>query len=150
MAERQRLTVDLESLFPGETITIGDQILDIRPLGIKQLAILARKLKGLGSLLESENITLDNYSQPANIFKIAVLLLEQFPEVLEEASNIALEDLEPLPLDIIVEIVEKVIAVNSKSKDKFLGNFQSLIKKLNLEPEVKETPKPKSVKRSKN
>ena len=149
MAERQRLTVDLESLFPGETITIGDQILDIRPLGIKQLAILARKLKGLGSLLESENITLDNYNQPANIFKIAVLLLEQFPEVLEEASNIALEDLEPLPLDIIVEIVEKVIAVNSKSKDKFLGNFQSLIKKLNLEPEVK-TPKPKSVKRSKN
>ena len=50
MAERQRLNLDLESLFPGDTITIGYQTVDIKPLGIKQLAVISRKLKGFGNL----------------------------------------------------------------------------------------------------
>ena len=143
--ERTRLSLDLEALFPGDTLTIGDQSIDIRPLGILQLSIIARKLKGFGAVLAEEGVTWDNYNQPDNLLKLAVILLEQFPEVLEEASNIALEDLQVLPIDIIVEILDKVIDVNMKSKEKLEGNFKSLAQKFNMTKE-----KPKSQRRSKS
>ncbi len=145
--ERQRLNLDLESLFPGDTIIIGDNTLDIRPLGIKQLAIIARKLKGFGVILNEDGITWDNYNQPENLIKLAVILLEQFPEVLGESSNIAIEDLHELPIDIIVELLDKVIEVNMKSKEKLEGNFKSLAERFNLMPTIE---KPKSRKRSRS
>lgn len=130
--ERQRLNLDLDSLFPGETITICEQVIDIRPLGIARLAVISRKLKGFGSILEEEGVTWDNYNQPENIIKLATTLLEKFPEVLSEASNIHEEDLQELPLDIVVEILDKVIEVNMKSKEKLEGNFKSLAEKFGM------------------
>ncbi len=137
--ERIRLNLDLESLFPGDTIKIGEQIIDIRPLSIKQLAVIARKLKGFGAVLEEENVTWENYGNPENLLKLAVVLLDQFPEVLEEASNIAIDDLQSLPLDIVVQILDKVLEVNMNSKDKLSGNFKSLVSRLNLTPSKLET-----------
>jgi NTP pyrophosphatase (non-canonical NTP hydrolase) len=131
---RVRLNLDLDSLFPGDTITIGEQTIDIRPLGIQALAICARKLKGFGALLEKEGVTWDNYNRPENLLKLATILLEQFPEVLEEASNIHIDDLKELPLDVIVEILNKVIEVNIASKEKLEGNFKSLVEKMGMSP----------------
>ena len=145
--ERTRLNLDLEALFPGDTLKIGEQTIDIRPLGILQLAIIARKLKGFGKVLSDEGVTWDNYNQPENLLKLAVILLEQFPEVLEEGSNIAVDDLQELPIDIVVEILDKVLEVNMKSKEKLEGNFKSLAGKFNL---ATTTEKPKSRKRSKS
>lgn len=130
--ERIRLTADLESLFPGDSISIGDQTIVISPLGIKKLATIAKKLKGFGKILSDEGVDWDNYNQPENLLKLAVLLLDQFPEVLEEGSNIAVEDLERLPIDIVVEILDKVLEVNMKSKDNLLGNCKNLAEKFNL------------------
>lgn len=144
--KRQRLNLDLESLFPGDTITIGEQTLDIRPLGIKQLATIAKKLKGFGKVLADEGVTWENYNQPENLIKLASVLLDQFPEVIEEGSNIAIEDLQLLPIEIVVEILDKVLEVNMKSKEKLEGNFKSLAGKFNLI----QTPKGKSPKQSKN
>lgn len=144
--ERQRLNLDLESLFPGDTLKVGDQTIDIRPLGLLQLATIARKLKGFGAVLAEDGVTWDNYNQPENLLKLAVILLEQFPEVLEEASNIALDDLQTLPLEIIIEILDKVLEVNMKSKEKLEGNFKSLAGRLNMGP----IEKHKSQKRSKS
>jgi len=144
--ERQRLNLDLESLFPGDTIEIGGQTIYIRPLGLLQLSIIARKLKGFGSILSEEGVTWENYNQPENLLKLTTVLLEHFPEVLEEASNIALEDLGQLPLDIVMEILDKVLEVNLKSKEKLEGNFKSLAGRFNLV----ETPKQKLQKQSKN
>ena len=145
MAERQRLNLDLESLFPGDTITIGNQTVDIKPLGIKQLAVISRKLKGFGTILADDGVDWENYNQPNNLIKLATVLLDQFPEVLEEASNIAAEDLQQLPLDIVVELLDKVLEVNMKSKEKLEGNFKSLAGKF----EMIQQPTPKSQKRSK-
>lgn len=148
MAEqkRQRLNLDLDSLFPGDTLSIGDQTIDIRPLGIKQLAIIARKLKGFGKILGEEEVTWDNYNQPENLIKLASVLLDQFPEVLEEGSNVAIEDLQVLPLEIVVEILDKVLEVNMRSKESLEGNFKSLAGKFNLI----QTPKAKSRRQSKS
>lgn len=146
--ERQKIIIDLEALFPGDTLTVGDQVLDFRPLNVKQLAIVARKLKGFGGMLAEEGITWENYSNPENLLKMAVVLLEQFPDVLAEASNIDTDSLQELPIDIIVEILDKVIDVNLKSKEKLMGNFESLTQKLNP-TQVAQTSS-KSSKRSKN
>ena len=143
---RTRLTLDLESLFPGDTLDVCGNTVDIRPLGIQQLAVIARKLKGFGSILTDEGVDWDNYNQPENLLKLAVLLLDHAPDVLEESSNIALEDLQVLPIDVVVDILDKVIEVNMKSKEKLEKNFKSLAGKLNLT----QTPKPKSRKRSKS
>ncbi len=144
--ERTRLNLDLESLFPGDTITIGTQNVDINPLGIRQLAVIARKLKGFGKILADDGVSWKNYNTPENLIKLAVILLDDFPEVLEEASNIALEDLQELPIDVVVEILDKVIEVNMKSKEKLEGNFKSLAQRFNLT----KTAKPKLQKRSKS
>lgn len=132
MIERQRLNVDLQELFPGGTITIGTQTLNIRPLGIRQLTGILAKIKGLGTVLTEDGITWDNYRDPTNFVKISTVLSKQFPESLEEASNIALEDLQELPIEVIVSILDKVIEVNMKSKEALLKNFDSLVKKFSL------------------
>lgn len=144
--QRQKLEVDLESLFPGETIEIGNQPIYIEPLGIKQLAVISSKLKAFFKILAEDKVTLENYNEPGNLFKIAVVLIEQFPSVLEEASNIELESLERLPIETVIEILNKVIEVNLKSKDKLEGNFKSLTEKFSL----LQTETPKSKKNRKN
>lgn len=137
---RQKLNLDLEALFPGETLTIGESVVDIRPLGILQLSIVVRKLKGFVGVLEGDGVTWDNYNLPENMLKIAIVLLEQFPDVLEEASNIDGDDLKGLPIEVIVQILDKVIEVNLKSKSTLEKNFKSLIGKLGMEKSPAKTP----------
>lgn len=129
---KQKLTIDLKSLFPGETVKIGDQSVYIQPLGLKQLAVISTKLKGILSIFSESGITLENYNEPQNLMMMAAILLNQFPEVLEEASNIEIESLEALPLELIIEILNAVIDVNLKSKEGLEGNFKSLMGKFDL------------------
>lgn len=144
--ERRRLEVDWDSLFPGDVVQIGNTQIDIPPLSLLQLARVTRILKGFGSLLAEQGITWDNYQDQSNIVIIASILLDQFPEVLSEASNIALEDIERLPIDSIVSILSTVIEVNLKSKDNLEKNFKSLTKKLEIMTKKPVRRKPKSVK----
>jgi len=132
--KRQRLELDLESLFPGDTVDIGGKIIEIRPLGVLQLSIIARKLKGFGASLVADGVTWENYQDPSNLLKIAVVLLEQFPEVIEEASNVDIEDIQTLPIEYVVQLVDKVVEVNMKSREKLEGNFKSLAGRLNMIP----------------
>lgn len=133
--DRQRLNLDLEALFPGDTIKIGETSVDIRPMGVFQLSVLSRKLKSFIKTLADEGVTWDNYNTPDNILKIATLLLEQFPEVLEEASNIHIDDLKELPIEVIIQIIDKVVDVNLKSKSALEKNFKSLVTKFKAIPQ---------------
>lgn len=128
--ERQSLSLDLETLFPGESLTIGKNSVLIRPLNISQIAVLSKKIKGIGDILSKEGVTWENYSEQSSLFKIAVVLLDMFPDVLEEASDINVDDLKQLPLESVVEIITKVIEVNLRSKDVLTKNFKSLTEKL--------------------
>jgi NTP pyrophosphatase (non-canonical NTP hydrolase) len=130
--ERTRLKLNLDELFPGDSLEIGGQVVVIKPLGIRQLTEISRKLDGFGTMLSQNDVTWDNYNEPQNITKIATLLLQHAPEVLEEASNIDKEDLLDLTPDIITEILDKVLEVNLASKEKLEKNFKSLAAKMNL------------------
>jgi hypothetical protein len=127
---RQRLPIDFDELFPGDELTIGKSTVIISPLNITQISLLSKKIKGIGNILSKEGVTWNNYTEQSSLLKIAVILLDSFPEVLEEASNIDINDLKKLPPESIVEIVTKVIEVNLKSKDTLTKNFKSLTEKL--------------------
>jgi len=144
---RQSLSVDLDSLFPGESLKIGDTQIIIRPLSILQIATISKQLTGFGKILAGDGVTWKNYEDQQNLFKIASLLLINFPSVLEEAANVNIEDLEQLPIDLIIEIVNVVIDVNSKSKDTLVKNFNSLIEK--FLPTQPSPPAPKVSKKKK-
>lgn len=134
--EKQKLDIDLEALFPGTALPIGNQLLIIRPLNIEQLSILSKKVSGLGTILEKEKITLENFNKPENLFKLAIIALDNAPDVLEEAANVEIDTLRQLPLDIVVQIVETIISENMKSKEVLEKNFKSLISKFQDQPKV--------------
>ena len=108
--ERQSLSIDLDALFPGEELVIGKSTVIIRPLNISQISNISKKLKGMGQILSKEGVTWDNFAEKQSIISIAVCLIDNFPEVLEEAANINLEDLQNLPLESIILLLNKTIA----------------------------------------
>jgi len=130
MTERQKLSVDFDSLFPGDTLEIGTSSVLIQPLGLEQIILLSKRLKSIGKVLSEEGITWDNYADRTSMFKISVIVLDSFPDVLEEVSNIDIGDLKRLPLAQIVRILNKVIEVNLKSRDDLIKNFKSLTEQL--------------------
>lgn len=149
MTQRQSLSVDLDALFPGTSVMIGDQPIIIRPLGLEQLSILSKQAIAVAELLSNKGITWENFNVPKNLAIIAVTLLQSAPELLEEASNIELADLKKLPIELIVVIVEAIITENLKAKDGMEKNLQSLIKKFRPETsdEIKRPGKPAKKKR---
>lgn len=124
-----RLNLDFESLFPGSTVEIGNNSIPIRPLGLFQLATLSKQAKGLGTILSDQGVTWDNYGTPDSLFKIAETLLTQAPDVLSEVTNIHIDDIKPLPLEVIVLLIDKVLEVNLEAKDNLSKNFKSLAEK---------------------
>jgi hypothetical protein len=125
-----RLNLDFDSLFPGDSMSIGNTSVVIRPLSILQLASMSKQLSGFGDILSDQGITFENYGTTDNIWKIVTLVLEQAPDVLSEASGIHVDDILSLPLDIVVELVNKVIEVNLEAKGNLSKNFKSLTEKI--------------------
>ena len=146
---RQKLTVDLESLFPGGTVEVGTQSLVIKPLGLEQISEISKRLTGVTKLLEKVGVTFDNWNNPESMLKIAGVLFDNFPDVLEEAANLDISDIKRMPIGLIAQIVDKVIEVNLESKELLLKNFGSLIKRLfpQKENELEKTPTPTPLKK---
>lgn len=136
MKERQKLSIDFDELFPGDDLTIGNAVVVIQPLGLEQIASISKRIKGIGKILSEEGVTWENYAEKSSLFKIAVVILDSFPDVLEEASNIDIADLKRLPLECIAKIVNKVIEVNLKSRDDLVKNFKSLTEQLVQQTEI--------------
>lgn len=123
---RKRLDLDLDSILPGEEFTIGKTSVTIRPLGLLQYKLIVGKLKALLTSLEADGVTKENFQQPEKLIIIAETLLVKCPEVLEEVSDIHVDDLNLLPIEVLVALVSKCLEVNLKSKDEFIKNFGSL------------------------
>ena len=141
--KKQKLSQDLEALFPGSALSIGNESIIIRPLNIEQLATLSKKASCIGSILVEKKITFENFNTPTNLFQLAVICLENIPDVLEEAANVEMDSLKKLPIEIIAQIIEKIISENLKSKEVLEKNFKSLIEKFQTSevPAKKLTPK---------
>lgn len=144
MKERIRLNIDLDSILPGDQFQIGSESVLIRPLSLVQYKIIIGQLKSLAGYLKEKGIDEGNWKETDNIIFIAETVIEKFPELLAEVSNIASEDLQQLPLEIIVGLIDKCMEVNMKAKDSLLGNFKSLIGKINVSGLLQKAGDPKT------
>ena len=149
MAEKKvykSLGIDFSSLFPSETFDVMEGCsVEIKPMSLVQFASVSKQLKTFLTSLKEKGVHFSpvlssdgeviqpiNFNTPENIIEIASTALTNFPELLEETSGINKEDLEQLPLDIIINLIDVIIIVNLKSKDKLLGNWRSLVGKIPL------------------
>lgn len=145
--ERTRLTIDFGALLPGDEFQIGTQSVTIKPLSISQYKLVIGKISALVKMASMQGITLENFRESDKFIELAELVVDQFPVLLEEVSNIAAEDLQKLPIEIIVALIDKCLDVNLKAKESLLGNFKSLAAKFSQLGKVEEkSPSPKSSK----
>lgn len=131
MSNRIKLTSELDSLLPGEDFVIGDQTITIKPLSLSQVKLIVGRVNALVSECTTQGITLSNIENPEKFVQVAELIITKFPDILEELSNIDGDDLQRLPVEIVVALLDKCIDVNLKSKESLLGNFKSLATKMN-------------------
>lgn len=122
----KKLNVNWDDLFPSDELDIAGCVIDIEPLGVRKLARLMRKVRSLGNELGEAGINFENYSNPESLITLASVVLEKCPEVIAEASGVCLEDIERLPIEYQLKIVDAVLKVNIKSKDVLEKNFESL------------------------
>ena len=130
--ERITFEVDIDELLPGDEFKIGKETIIIRPLGLLQYKTILGRLRTVYDDLNALNINGENLRKPESVLVIADLVMTKFPDVLEEATNISSTVLDKLPLEIILALIDKCLEVNLRSKESFLKNWNSLIKKITI------------------
>jgi len=130
--ERRRIETDWDALFPSHKFSLGtsDSSIDLFPLSLESLSSVSKELKKLGEALAKEGIDWENFSIPGNLIKVAYVVLNDVPAILSEATDIHIDDIKALPIDIVVELISAIIDVNMKSKESLEKNFSSLTGKL--------------------
>ena len=135
--KRTRIKADLDALLPGEEFMIGSQSVTIRPLNLQQYRLIMGKVRSLIEYCKSKGLTEDNFRETDKFIELVEILLDKFPDLLEEVSNIHIDDLQELPVDVVVSLLDKCLEVNVKSKDSLMGNFKSLAEKMSsLNPQI--------------
>ena len=131
----RKLGLNFDSLFPGKAIQLGTGSVEIKPLSIVTLASVVRKVKGIGPILEEKGVTWENYNDPQNLFTIVEVIMDNVPALMEELTDIDIEDIKQLPLEALVSLLTGVIDVNVQSKERLEKNFESLAGKLGIQME---------------
>lgn len=128
MKERNRLGIDFSKLYRTTTMDIGGSMVTIRPLTYVQWAELLSKADLIIAKCKEQGITLENYREPMKALTLAKILVVDFIDVLAEVSNIHEDDLQALPVEVVVAILGTVIEVNLASKEDLEKNFNRLTK----------------------
>ena len=131
----RKLGLNLDSLFPGKAVTIGTGSIEIKPLSIVTLVSVIRKIKALGPILMENGVTWENYNDPQNLFIIVEVIMDNVPQLMEELTDIDIDDIKQLPLEALVILLTGVIDVNIQSKETLEKNFERLAGKLGVSME---------------
>jgi NTP pyrophosphatase (non-canonical NTP hydrolase) len=137
--KKTKLNLDFNALFPGKLYKIQDQEIEIKPVNVSQIAYIIKKIQSLIPLFQKNDISGDNFNSSSNLITLVSILFEHAPEILSEITQIEIESLQQLPLDIVIDIFAVAIEVNLESKDSLEKNYQSL--KINIKkilPEIAE------------
>jgi len=120
---------DWDNLIPVKEVKIASQTICVKPLGFKKLRETIKKFNGIKSELIEQGITLDNYNETNNLLTLATVIFDKIPEVLANSTNIRLEDIENLPINIIVKIIEAILDSNIDSQKGLVKNLVTLANK---------------------
>ena len=138
MGEKSNLLQFVENIFPQKTIPVGSGTVTLKAMPFGTIVSVITQLKEFGGRLKEQGVTWDNYQEQKQSVIMAVTLAQEFPSLLSEMTNIELESINALPLDVLVEIVSGTVEVNLKSKDNFLKNFKGLTENLQKMMSTKE------------
>ncbi len=126
MAKQTIKSEDWDNLLPGSTHTIGTTELIIKPLGLYDLSIQIKKITAIQNELDENKITGENFRQTDKFFKLAEIIVSKVPDLISDAANLEVDDVQKLPLEEIVSLLEKLLDVNLTAKEALSKNLDSL------------------------
>ena len=127
MSDKMRLDLDWENLFPGTTVTIAPGAsVTVRPLTLKQLASLSKMIKPVIGELGARGITIDTLDSADGLIAIVEILVSSFPNLVSDILQIHEDDLNRLPIGIVVELLVAAYKENVRSKEGLEKNLKSL------------------------
>lgn len=121
---------DWDNLLPGKEMAIGQTSFTIRPLGFGDFTSAIKKIESIQGKLTEAGVTASNYKKSDKLFSVASLIMSEIPEVLSEASGVHIEDLNRMPISIVIDIISQVIDVNIESQQGLSKNFSALAGKV--------------------
>lgn len=118
---------DWDILFPVDFFTIGETKLEITPLSLQSISVIAKYLTKIITKINTLNVNLDQLSsESSKIVEIVYLILEDAPEILQELSGLHVDDVKKLPLDTAVSLFALCMDVNLRSQESLVKNFKGL------------------------
>lgn len=121
---------DWELLLPTSSLTLGKTVYSLEPMGLAVLASVVKDIKTIQIDLKENEVTLQNYSDIDKLISMTSVVLEKIPQVLQKASNIHVDDLARLPLNVAVQVLGTVLDVNIKSHEGLEKNLLDLAMKI--------------------
>lgn len=118
---------DWKILFPTETFTLGETVLEIKPLNLENIPQAVRDMRNILSDIEEKGITFDNYTD--NFEALVTSLVTKTPGLISLMAGLDIEDVKRLPLSISVALALKCVEVNLSSQEDFLKNLTALMEK---------------------
>lgn len=152
MAAKKRLN-NISDLFQVDTYKIGDNNIDLRPLSVfelisvlsrikklkdsfvgegKSVGILVEQSAGPGDMLEELPVDVEPEVDVYKFIDIIVSVINEAPDILSDCTGIHEDDIKALPLDVVVDLAAHVVAINMKSKESLMGNWNSLMTGLQI------------------
>lgn len=125
--------IDWGMLFPGKVFQVEKMVHNVKPLNIKGIASIMKKIKGILPILKESGIDLENLEnlEEKDVIKIMVkaipVLMETAPEIISDATGIEVDSLMCFPPEYLIELVTVAIQANMESKEALEKNFDSLM-----------------------
>jgi len=117
---------DFKLLLPSRLISVGNSKIEITPLGIAELKSILQRVNLISADLAAATIDGENYMEADKLFKLVEIIMDKAPDILSDASKIAVEDLLRLPLAPNVEILRSVLEINIESQEGLEKNLSRL------------------------
>lgn len=125
--------IDWDSLFPGKIFKVEKMVHHVKPLTIKGIASITKKIKNILPLLKDSGIDLENLEnlEEKNVIEVMVkaipVLMDNAPEIISDATGIEVDSLMCFPPQYLIELVTVAVQANLESKEALEKNFKSLM-----------------------
>jgi len=120
---------DWEVLFISENFKIGLQTIEIFPFCLKELKPVMNSIKELAFKFKSKNIGFEEIFDIENAPLLAEMLME-FPDIISKATGLEVEDINNLPINIIIALSSKIIEVNVRAQGGMEKNLIGLLEEV--------------------
>lgn len=118
---------DWKDLLPSKEVAIASQKIIVEPLGFKNFTLIINRFKDIQGELTTAGIDIAQLKDsPGSMITLTSLILEKMPELISLSCNLDAEDIDRIPINTAIQIVEAIIDVNIESQNGFLKNLTAL------------------------